>query len=115
MARLGVHPPLQRVQRAMVIQIEQRNTVCRLLVNGAFTVETGAFARDQIHAVVSRCGNVDVDLSGIGEIDAAGLQLMLQLKRRHGKSLRFVNHSVAVLRRIAENQAALAYSERRPT
>jgi len=40
---------------------------------------------------------VEVDLSGVNEIDTAGLQLMLQLKRKCGTRLRLVNHSPAVL------------------
>lgn len=45
----------------------------------------------------------DVDLSGVTEIDSAGLQLMLMAKREAailGKEVRFVRHSDPVLELI---------------
>lgn len=43
---------------------------------------------------------LQVDLGEVTEVDTAGLQLMLLAKRKPGKTVRFSNHSDAVLRHI---------------
>lgn len=64
------------------------------------TVASAGTLRDEILASIPgdpQC-EVEVDLSGVSEIDTAGLQLMLALKQRCGSRLRMVHHSAAVLR-----------------
>ena len=51
-----------------------------------------------LDALLTR-GDLELDLSQIGEIDTAGLQLLILLKKeaqRAGKSVRIVGHSQAV-------------------
>jgi len=71
----------------------------RLSIEGEMTVATAAALRDEILAVLpaQESGEIEIDLSGVSEMDTAGLQLMLQIKRRCGAHLRLVNHSPAVL------------------
>ncbi len=71
----------------------------RLHIVGEMTVSSAAAIRDEILAALPAGGtdDVEVDLSGVSEIDTAGLQIMLQLKRKCGTRLRLVNHSPAVL------------------
>ncbi len=71
----------------------------RLHIVGEMTVSSAAAIRDEILAALPAGGTdeVEVDLSGVSEIDTAGLQIMLQLKRKCGTRLRLVNHSPAVL------------------
>ena len=52
-----------------------------------------------LDALLTR-GDLELDLSQIGEIDTAGLQLMLIAKRNPGKEVSFINHPQSVLRLI---------------
>ena len=48
---------------------------------------------------LAECEELELDLAQVGEIDSAGLQLLILLKkeaRRCGKPVRFVGHSQAV-------------------
>ena len=81
------------------MRIEKTFSGCRLHIDGEMTVATAAAVRDETRAG-RPAGGADVgvvDVSGVNQIDTAGLQLMLQLKRKCGTRLRLVNHSPAVL------------------
>lgn len=82
----------------MSLNLEPTAVGCRLRIEEEMTVSSAARLRDEILAALPREGGVEieVDLSGVGEMDTAGLQLMLQLKRKCGSCLRLVNHSPAV-------------------
>lgn len=81
------------------MHIEKISAGNRLHIVGEMTVSSAAAIRDEILAALPASGadEVEVDLSGVSEIDTAGLQIMLQLKRRCGTRLRLINHSPAVL------------------
>ncbi|MCQ3925153.1 MAG: anti-sigma B factor antagonist [Rhodocyclaceae bacterium] len=81
------------------MHIEKTAAGCRLRIEGEMTVSSAADIRDEILAALPATSRdeVEVDLSGVSEIDTAGLQIMLQLKRRCGTRLRLVNHSPAVI------------------
>ena len=66
----------------MSLLVENTPSGCRLRIDGEMTVACAANLRDEILAALSsRDGaEIEVDLSGVSEIDSAGLQLMLQLK-----------------------------------
>ncbi len=83
----------------MGMHIEKTSAGRRLFIEGEMTVASAAALRDEILAALpSGAGEeVEADLSGVSEIDTAGLQIMLQLKRKCGARLRLVNHSPAVL------------------
>lgn len=81
----------------MSLQLEKTASGARLRVDGEMTVGSAAALREDILGALPDAGEVEVDLSGVSEIDTAGLQLMLQLKRKCGDRLRLVNHSPAVL------------------
>lgn len=83
----------------MGIHIEMIPAGCRLHIEGEMTVSSAASVRDEILAALPSGGadEIEIDLSGVTEIDTAGLQIMLQLKRKCGARLRLVNHSPAVL------------------
>lgn len=82
----------------MSLHLEKTSSGARLRLEGEMTVGSAAALREEILAALpGTTGDVEVDLSGVSEIDTAGLQLMLQLKRKCGDRLRLVNHSPAVL------------------
>ncbi|MCL4682004.1 MAG: STAS domain-containing protein [Rhodocyclaceae bacterium] len=97
----------------MSLLVENTPSGCRLRIDGEMTVACAANLRDEILAALpSRDGaEIEVDLSGVSEIDSAGLQLMLQLKRKCGPRLRLVNHSQAVLQILDLSNAAAHFGD----
>lgn len=77
-----------------------------LNIVGEFTIFTAEDCKTQLLALIAAIpegAGGDVDLSGVTEIDSAGLQLMLMAKREAailGKEVRFVRHSDPVLELI---------------
>lgn len=54
----------------------------RLLVNGGFTIFQAAEYKPQLLGVIDNADDMlEVDLSGVEEIDTTGLQLLLLMKR----------------------------------
>lgn len=54
----------------------------RLLVNGGFTIFQAAEYKPQLLGVIDAAADVlEIDLSGVDEIDTTGLQLLLLMKR----------------------------------
>ena len=71
-----------------------------LRLAGALTIYTAAQARDEIPARLARHSARVLDLSGVEELDTAGVQLLLWLKRdlaSRGTALALVRHSPAVV------------------
>lgn len=64
------------------------------------TIYTAAEQKIQLQTILASEGDLDLDLSEVDELDTAGLQLLIWLKRdaaKFGKSIRFSLHSPAVL------------------
>jgi len=73
---------------------------CHLHLEGEMTIFTALDVKERLLAPLANCRQIDVDLSQVSEIDSAGLQLMLLIKREaaaQGKDIRFVAHSAAVV------------------
>lgn len=73
--------------------------VCHAQVNGEMTIYTAAECRKQLLQCLQSCREAEIDLSGVSDIDSAGVQLLIQAKREgaaHGKAVRLVAHSPAV-------------------
>ena len=76
------------------------NGQATLKLTGVLTIYTATEARTQIPARMAKAGTQTLDLSGIEELDTAGMQLLLWLKREaanQGKTLILAHHSPAVL------------------
>ncbi|CAK0777287.1 anti-sigma B factor antagonist [Gammaproteobacteria bacterium] len=72
----------------------------KIAVNGEMTIFTAQKLATQLLTSLTDGSCLEVDLSGVSEIDSAGLQLMLAAKRMadaRDLSLRFVGHSPTVL------------------
>ena len=72
----------------------------QLHLEGELTIYAAADLKQKLLAPLDDHAEVEVDLSGIGEVDTAGLQLLVLAKREaaaRNKSLRLANHSPAVL------------------
>jgi anti-anti-sigma factor len=73
---------------------------CHLRLEGEMTIFTAADTKERLLAPLANCRQIDVDLSQVSEIDSAGLQLMILVKREAtalGKDIRFIAHSPAVV------------------
>jgi anti-sigma B factor antagonist len=84
----------------MNIQVEHTGNGTRVKLAGELTIYTAAEIKAALAEVMVESGEIEIDLSGITEIDTAGLQLMLIAKRNPGTVVRFVNHPASVLRLI---------------
>lgn len=87
----------------MDINTEKRDSLCLASLAGDLTIYAAAEAKAGLTALLEACSEVELDLSAVSEIDTAGFQLLLLIKReaqRLGKTVRFVAHSRATLELI---------------
>ncbi len=84
----------------MTIHIEASNGVCRVRVTGEMTIYHAAEIKQELLPCFDLCEELEINLSEVSEMDTAGFQLLLLVKRvasREGKPLRLVEHSQATL------------------
>lgn len=53
----------------------------RLIFDGALTIYEAAAARDAMRDIIAESQPIEVDLTGISEVDLSGIQLLLSLSR----------------------------------
>ena len=83
----------------MSVHIERDEQVCRARIDGELTIYSAAEHKSQLLDHLEDCEELELDLSAVGEMDSAGLQILLILKRQleaAGRGLRLTNHSQAV-------------------
>ena len=83
----------------MVRNTNRSNEVV-LPIEGEMTIFLAQELREAIMPLIAGNDEVEIDLSGVTEIDAAGMQLMISAKLEavlHGKTLRYSQHSRAVM------------------
>jgi anti-sigma B factor antagonist len=71
-----------------------------LAISGALTIYDAAAAKTALLDGLADTRDLEIDLSGVDEIDSAGVQLLILLKReavKTGKAVRLVQHSAATL------------------
>ncbi len=72
----------------------------RLVIEGELTIYTAMELKDKLLTGLSTTEELELDLSGVGEFDGAGLQLLVMIKQEAaalGKILRFTGHSPVVV------------------
>lgn len=84
----------------MSVNIEYSGQGARMTLSGELTIYSVTQIKSALAEAMGRASEVEVDLEGVTEIDTAGLQLMLIVKRHPGSAVRFVNHPSAVLRLV---------------
>lgn len=84
----------------MGILFEKNDATGSLRVVDEMTIYTAAEQKARLLEHLPDCPELELDLSGVTEIDSAGLQLLLVMKNeseRLGHELRIVNHSRPVI------------------
>lgn len=84
----------------MTVAKTKKGGVCRLKVKDDMTIYQAVSLKDDLLKGLEGCEELEVSLAEVGEMDSAGLQLMLLVKREaaaQGKDIRFVAHSPAVV------------------
>ena len=84
----------------MDIQARIKNGLCKVRIDGEMTIYQAVEMKPKLMKQLERANQLEIDLSGVSEFDSAGLQLLILLKReatQHGKVLRLLAHSLAVL------------------
>lgn len=69
-------------------------------IEGELTIFTAADQKTQLLAFLESGDELEINLTGVNEIDTAGLQLLILIKREAahaGKTLSFVMHSKVVV------------------
>jgi len=72
----------------------------RIAIDGELTIYTALELKNTLLAGLSENEELELDLSGVGEIDAAGLQLLVMIKQQAAvlnKTLSFSGHSPVVV------------------
>ena len=83
----------------MSVQIEKNDQVSILSVAGEMTIYTAAEHKARLLESLAECEELELNLAQVGEMDSAGLQVLLMLKHEAeamGRQLRLINHSRAV-------------------
>lgn len=84
----------------MAVISEMENGMCRLRVDSDMTIYTALDLKQQLLPYLNQASHLEVDCSGVMEMDSAGLQLLILLKRgaeRRGCRLALTGHSAAVM------------------
>jgi anti-sigma B factor antagonist len=82
-----------------MITSETVNGICHVRISAEMTIYTAIETRDLLQETLLLCNEIEIDLSEVTEIDSAGLQLLIQVKRQGagtGLPVRFVAHSPVV-------------------
>lgn len=77
-----------------------RRRHARVGIEGPMTIYESSAGKLALLGALDAATEIDVDVSGVSEIDTAGLQLLVMIKREavtRGKSVRLQGHSPAVL------------------
>lgn len=84
----------------MPIQSKKNSEVNHLTIDDELTIYTAATLKEDLFGYLSDSKIIEIDLTSVSEIDSAGLQLLILLKREAiqiNKTLTLINHSQAVL------------------
>jgi anti-sigma B factor antagonist len=84
----------------MPIRAKKRKGIMTLHIEGDMTIYNAAELKAELMKHLAQPGEQEIDLSGVGEMDTAGLQLLVLAKREAARLktiLHFNGHSRAVL------------------
>lgn len=83
-----------------MFRTEKLKRKCRAHLDGELTIYTAAALKEKLQEVLDEPRELEIDLASVTEIDTAGAQLLMFVKReraRHGRAVTLSNHSGCVL------------------
>lgn len=86
----------------------------RIMLDADMTIYRASEHKDALLHALGETENLEIDLSAVGDIDTAGLQLLILLKREarsRGKQLVLSGHSAAVRQAIDFCNLAAAFGD----
>ncbi len=85
----------------MGIEVEQKDNNCQIKIDGELTIYVANEFKQTLSPYLESFEKLELDLASVTEIDSAGLQFLMALKKLASKSqhreVRFTNHSQAVV------------------
>lgn len=72
---------------------------CSFVIEGEMNIYTALALKDRLLAPLEQCADIELDLSGVTDIDSAGVQLLVLLQNEcgtRGRDLRIIGHSAPV-------------------
>jgi len=84
----------------MSIQTVRNGQSISVTLSGELTIYTVTELKDALAKDLADAIDVEIDLFGVSEVDTAGLQLLLLVKRMPHKKVGFINHSPPVIRLV---------------
>lgn len=85
----------------MIIDVKSKTkNTTHLAIQGEMTIYTASEQKRALAEYLANCGELQIDLSGVDEIDSAGLQILMFLKREtvtRRINLSLIRHSQAVV------------------
>jgi len=94
-----------------VLQIKTDGSSSFVRINGPLTIYEVAEFQQQITEAWPAEGELNIDLSGVSEIDTAGLQLLLALRKNLGDQLTLHQHSDPVIELLDLYQLASFFGD----
>lgn len=93
---------------------QDASTPSRLALNADLTIYHATEQKEALLKALAESARLEIDLSDAGEIDTAGLQLLILVKREahtQGKQVNFIGHSTAVRQVIDFCNLAAAFGD----
>ncbi len=84
----------------MSINYKKQNNICHISVDDEMTIYTAAEQKQELLGYLHDCDEIELDLTGVTEIDSAGLQVLMLFKnesQRVDKEVRIIQHSQPVI------------------
>jgi anti-sigma B factor antagonist len=84
----------------MTMKVKKQGGGCKITIEGEMTIYQAAELHEKFKKQLAACDSIEVDLQLVTEIDTAGLQILLALKREAneaGKAVTMIMHSEPVV------------------
>lgn len=82
----------------MALNAKKSSGTCKVSMDGDMTIFTASALKADLLNNLDACSEFEIDLSKVSEIDTAGFQLLVMIKREAAvlnKTFRIVSHSAA--------------------
>jgi anti-anti-sigma factor len=87
----------------MEFEVKKSEDTCLVIHKGDFNIYGVSKFLTELKSLVGSNNKIALDLGQVTEMDTAGLQALVALKKecvKHGKQLKLINHSHAVIKMI---------------